>query len=131
MKKRKKPIFLVAVLILVGGVAFGLNSVLMSTPKTAEDFARQAAEAQAAQNPPSAPAEQTPAAPPSDPGPMVSPKDENMADANNIKPIPAVPENAPKISAPLNMRGKDKTPDRANPSANGQWWEKGSYAGSH
>ena len=42
MKKRKKPIFLVALFVLLTGGVIAMNSNLLTMPKTAEDVQKEA-----------------------------------------------------------------------------------------
>ena len=143
MKKRKKPIFLVAVFVLLTGGVIAMNSNLLTMPKTAEDIAKQeekdAAEA-AAKNPPieakpaAKPAEEAPGSTVGkDDGSLVSVKDGDMGEGVNIKPKLAVKDGDPLISAPLNLKNKQRRQDRTSVQVQGQWYadESGSNEQHH
>jgi len=132
MKKRKKPIFLVAVFILLISVVAAMNSNLLSEPKTPEEAQQQAieqAQQEAQKNPPAKPVEKK-KDPNAKPKSLVtSPQDSDEdVPGTNIKPIPAVDPKGPKIAAPINLKNVQKSPDRASTQANSGWFEKGSYA---
>jgi hypothetical protein len=139
MKKRKSPIFLVAVIIVIFGVVAAMNANLLSEPQTPEQLAAQqqqqakdAQKQQPAKPAPPATKKPNPAAKPDDKSfvsPTVEKNDAGMP-GTNVKPVPAVDPNGPKIAAPRNLTGRDKAPDRANPQASGQWYTKDSYASS-
>jgi hypothetical protein len=135
MKKRKKPIFLIAVLVLIGGGAIAMNSNLLSTPKTAEDIQKDAEIKQAAElakNPPKPAAtaklaakddKNTPGmAGAQDDGSLVRPKEGDEGMGTNIHAVPAVKAGDPKINAPLEIPNQQKRFDRTGTQVQGQWY---------
>ena len=130
MKKRKKPIFLIAVLALLVVSVAAMNSNLLTMPKTANDYARIEAEeqqkahddymAERAKNPP----------PPKAPGPgrdLVTPrsKDDDEPLNVNVKAVPAIDDEGPQIAAPANRQNKIRV-NRASTAPNSGWYYKDS-----
>lgn len=134
MKKRKKPIFLVAFLVLLVAVVTAVNSNLLSSPKTVGDLQRQADEAAQAQKQQAdlqQAKDKTTQVAAAKPPPDVryvgdtTPKDDM---ANNIKAHPAVAPGSPLIEAPKDPMGKATTPDRASTQPNSAWYMQESGA---
>lgn len=130
MKKRKKPIFLIAVLALLVVSVAAMNSNLLTMPKTASDYAKLEAEeqqkahddymAERAKNPP----------PPKAPGTgrdLVTPRngEEDEPLNVNVKAVPAIPDDAPAITAPTNRQNKVRV-NRASTAPNSGWYYKDS-----
>jgi hypothetical protein len=134
MKKRKKPIFLVAMLVLLVCVVAAMNTSLLTMPTTAKELEEQAyqeaidrGEIEA-----STPATQTAAAPPEKPqGALVRPADEvdDLASGTNIKPRTAIADTDSRIKAPEIRKGQNRSRDRASVQAHSGWYMDESGAG--
>jgi len=125
MKKRKKPIFLVAVLALLVVTVAAINANALGTQKSPDQVQAEANVQQASQvsQPSSAPQS---AQEPSQP--LVAPKEDGDDTLPmNVTPIPAVPNDGPKILAPRNMKDKQKSPDRASTLTNSGWYMSGRH----
>jgi len=131
MKKRKKPVVLVAVFLLLFGVVAAMNSSILSEPQTPEELKNQQQreelkkqKEQQKQNP--APAAKVKG----DSGPgqsLAQPKADHSEQDElpmNFKSIPAVDPKGPKIAAPKVFEGKVKSADQASTQANGQWYRR-------
>ena len=126
MKKRKKPIFLVALFVLLAGGVMAMNSNLLSTSK-APDVAENDSSpdvkkppADAKKNTP--PPDVTPTSTPDDS--YVRPKSQDDPLYVNVKPIPAVKDGAPLISAPLDIKNKQRKFDRTSVQVQSGWYTK-------
>jgi hypothetical protein len=131
MKKQKKPIFLIAVLVLVIGVVAAMNSSILTTPTTPEEVAKQqakdaadAAAAEAKASPQTTVAKKNKKDGMSGHSLVTSQVGDLNSDmpGTNIKPINAVDPKGSKIAAPIEIKGKVVTPDRASTQANSGWY---------
>ena len=124
MKKRKKPIFLVAVLALLVVTVAAMNASALGGKKS--DVATDNSDANVARSDSakpattSSPADTTPAQPL-----VAAPQDGSDDPPMNVKPIPAVADDAPKIAAPKVLKDKVKSPDRAGTLQNSGWYMSG------
>ena len=126
MKKRKKPIFLIATFVLLFAVVAAMNSNLLTMPKTAEDIQKAMEEEQMRNNPPAQkPQQAAPTRKQADQGPLVAPiaeDDEDMSKMVNVKPRNAIGEDDPLITAPTERKNKLKAPDRASVAVQSGWY---------
>ncbi len=124
MKKRKKPIFLVAVLALLAVTVIAINASSLASKKNPEDMqadanAQQAAQLQQTNQQSSAQSAITPK-------PLTMPDAEDTPDSPmNVKPVPAVAADAPKILAPKTFKNVIKDPEHASTQPNSGWYMNG------
>jgi hypothetical protein len=132
MKKRKKPIFLIAFLVLLVTVVTAMNANILSTAKAAsgDDPAPDPA-VTATDN--SQPAKSAKPVAQTDTKSLLSP-DAGVNDdpPMNVKPVDAIPSDGPKILAPQGVHYRKKAPDRASTLPNSGWYMDESGAnGTH
>lgn|SRR5690242_5367055 len=123
MKKRKKPIFLVAVLALLFVTVAAINSSSLAPKKDVSDVQPQD-NAQPAPQP--AQNDKKPAEPAATNAPLVAPEaGDQKDDFLGFKSVPAIDPNGPKIAAPTVRRDRIKDPDHAGTRANSGWYMNG------
>ncbi|MEA2552552.1 MAG: hypothetical protein QOJ65_728 [Fimbriimonadaceae bacterium] len=134
MKKRKKPIFigaLLVILLLVVG-AMNASSLKSATPPNAEEdsLAAQAKldEAEARKRDEQIAALKSGTTKDKQPLPAGLPSTE-APEQTNVKKISALAPGAPKLLAPRNLQDRTRKPERASVTAQGQWYH--SESGMH